>query len=72
MLEWTTAAPGRQLGLILHHDDAEREYAYDRDSHVGRLDKGLDDAADNGWVLVSMQRDWRQVFPETEPSATAE
>ena len=72
MLEWTTAAPGRQLGLILHHDDAEREYAYDRDSHIGRLDKGLDDAADNGWVLVSMQRDWRQVFPATEPSATAE
>jgi phosphoserine phosphatase len=65
MLEWSTAGPGRRLGLILHHDDAAREYAYDRDSHIGRLDKGLEDAADKGWVLVSMQRDWGQVFPET-------
>jgi hypothetical protein len=64
MLEWTTAGEGKRLGLLLHHDDAEREYAYDRDSHMGRLDKGLDDAADKGWVLVSMQRDWSQVFPE--------
>jgi phosphoserine phosphatase len=63
MLEWTTAGEGRRLGLLLHHDDAEREYAYDRESHMGRLDKGLDDAADKGWILVSMQRDWARVFP---------
>jgi phosphoserine phosphatase len=63
MLEWTTAGPGKRLGLILHHDDGEREYAYDRESHVGRLSKGLDDAASNGWTLVSMKRDWSRVFP---------
>jgi len=63
MLEWTTAGAGRRLGLILHHDDGEREYAYDRESHVGRLSKGLDDAGSKGWVLVSMKRDWGQVFP---------
>ena len=63
MLEWTTAGPGKRLGLILHHDDGEREYAYDRESHVGRLSKGLDDAGSKGWTLVSMKRDWRRVFP---------
>jgi phosphoserine phosphatase len=70
MLEWTTAGPGRRLGLILHHDDAEREYAYDRDSHFGKLSKGLDDAASKGWVLVSMKTDWAQVFPEVEAQPT--
>jgi phosphoserine phosphatase len=63
MLEWTTAGPGKRLGLILHHDDGEREYAYDRESHVGRLSKGLDDGGSKGWTLVSMKRDWSQVFP---------
>ena len=63
MLEWTSAGPGRRLGLILHHDDAEREYAYDRDSHAGRLDKALDDAKTQGWTVVSMERDWANVFP---------
>ena len=63
MLEWTTAGAGKRLGLILHHDDGEREYAYDRESHVGRLSKGLDDAGSKGWTLVSMKRDWSRVFP---------
>jgi phosphoglycolate phosphatase-like HAD superfamily hydrolase len=63
MLRWTTAGPGRRLGLILHHDDAEREYAYDRKSHFGKLDKALDAAPDAGWVVVSMTSDWNQVFP---------
>jgi phosphoglycolate phosphatase-like HAD superfamily hydrolase len=64
MLQWTTlGAPGRRLGLIVHHDDAEREYAYDRDSHVGRLDKALDVAPAAGWTVVSMKNDWREVFP---------
>jgi phosphoserine phosphatase len=71
MLEWTTAGEGRRLGLLLHHDDADREYAYDREGHIGRLDKGLDDAAAKGWTVVSMQRDWRQVFPWSHaPSPT--
>ena len=64
MLEWTTTGEGPRLGLILHHDDAEREYAYDRDSPVGRLDRALAEAEGRGWVVVSMQRDWHAVFPQ--------
>jgi hypothetical protein len=64
MLEWTTSGDGPRLGLIVHHDDAEREYAYDRSSSVGRLDKALDAAPQRGWTVVSMQRDWKRVFPE--------
>jgi phosphoserine phosphatase len=64
MLEWTTAGAGRRFGLILHHDDAAREWAYDRDSHIGRLARGLDAAAAKGWTVVSMKNDWKSVFPE--------
>jgi phosphoserine phosphatase len=63
MLEYTTTGPGRRLGVIVHHDDAEREYAYDRQSHVGRLDRGLTDAERQGWRLISMRGDWARVFP---------
>ena len=63
MLEWTTAGNDPRFGLILHHTDADREYAYDRDSHVGRLDRALDQAAQNGWVVIDMSKDWKQVFP---------
>ena len=63
MLEWTTAGEGRRLGLIVHHTDSNREWAYDRDSSTGRLDRGLDDAATNGWLLIDMARDWSRVFP---------
>ena len=62
MLEWTTAGAGARLGLIVHHDDAGREYAYDRKSAMGRLDKGLDEAAQRGWVVVSMKNDWIRMF----------
>lgn len=68
MLEWTTAGTGARLGLLLHHDDAEREWAYDRHSAVGRLDRGLDEAAKRGWILVSMKEDWRSVFPTDKTS----
>jgi hypothetical protein len=64
MLQWTTAGEGPRFGLVVHHTDAEREWAYDRDSHVGRLDKALDAAEASGWVVVDMQRDWRRVYPE--------
>jgi phosphoserine phosphatase len=64
MLQWTTGTDGRRLGLIVHHDDAEREFAYDRDSQIGRLDKALDAAESEGWVVVSMKDDWQTVFPE--------
>jgi phosphoserine phosphatase len=63
MLQYTTGGPGRRLGLVLHHTDAEREYAYDRESHFGKLDKALDLAGDAGWVVVSIKDDWSQVFP---------
>ena len=63
MLEWTTAGEGRRLGLIVHHTDAEREWAYDRESHIGRLDKAMDLATERNWPLVDMARDWRVVFP---------
>ena len=64
MLQYTTTGPGKRLGVIVHHDDAAREYAYDRQSHIGRLDRGLTDAARHGWILASMQRDWARVFRE--------
>jgi phosphoserine phosphatase len=63
MLQWTTEAGKRRLGLVVHHTDAEREYAYDRQSHVGKLDKALDAAALDRWVVVDMKRDWKSVFP---------
>jgi phosphoglycolate phosphatase-like HAD superfamily hydrolase len=62
MLEWTSAGPGRRLAVLIHHDDAEREAAYDRESHIGKLARGLDEAPRRGWVVVSMQRDWARVF----------
>ena len=64
MLQWATETDGRRLGVLVHHDDAEREYAYGRDSSIGRLDQALDLAPDAGWIVVSMKDDWRTVFPE--------
>ena len=64
MIEYTKAGPGRRLGLFVHHTDAKHEYAYDRKSHVGTLDKALDQAAANGWIIVDMKKDWKQVFPD--------
>jgi len=61
MLQWATAGKGQRLGVLIHHTDDEREWAYDRDSHVGRLDRGLDEAAGRGWVVVDMKRDWKTV-----------
>jgi len=63
MLEYTTAGPGPRLGVLVHHTDAEREYAYDRDSKVGRLDKALDEAKTKQWVVIDMKNDWKSVFP---------
>jgi len=63
MLEWTTSGAGLRFGLIVHHDDAAREYAYDRDSHIGRLKRALDEAPKRAWTVVSMQRDWKRVYP---------
>ena len=63
MLEWTTSAPGLRFGLIVHHTDAEREWAYDRTSHIGQLARGLDEAPKREWVVVDMKREWRTIFP---------
>jgi phosphoglycolate phosphatase-like HAD superfamily hydrolase len=65
MLEWTTSGAGPRLGVLVHHTDEEREYAYDRESHIGKLDRGLDEAAARGWIVVDMKADWRTIYPET-------
>jgi len=63
MLQWTTAGSGPRFALYVHHTDAEREWAYDRKSHIGKLDKGLDEAKANGWTVVSMKDDWKKIYP---------
>jgi hypothetical protein len=63
MLQWTTTGPGARLGMIVHHDDAAREYAYDRNASVGRLAEGLDRYQAMGWGLISMKNDWKVIFP---------
>ena len=64
MLEWATAGAGARLAILLHHDDAMREFAYDRKSAFGKLDRGLDEAGRRGWSVVSMKNDWARVFPD--------
>jgi phosphoserine phosphatase len=62
MLQYTAAGPGRRFMLIVHHDDAVREFAYDRQSHIGRLDKAWDEAKAKGWTVVSMKSDWKRIY----------
>jgi hypothetical protein len=66
MLEWTTSGDGARLGVLIHHTDAEREWAYDRESHIGRLDRGLNEAPDRGWIVVNMKDDWGRIYPYPE------
>jgi hypothetical protein len=63
MLEWTTSAKGPRLGVIVHHTDAEREWAYDRESHIGQLVRGLDEGPKRGWLIVDMKQDWKVIYP---------
>ena len=63
MLQWTTAGAGPRFALYVHHTDAAREWAYDRESHIGRLDKGLDEAKVRGWTVVDMKQDWNRIHP---------
>ncbi|MEM7120300.1 MAG: HAD family hydrolase [Pseudomonadota bacterium] len=63
MLEWATSGDGARLGMIVHHTDYEREWAYDRDSHIGRLERGLDEGPDRGWLIIDMAADWATVYP---------
>ena len=63
MLQWTTAGDGDRVGLLVHHTDGKREWAYDRNSHVGRLDRALTAAPKEGWTVVDMKNDWKVIFP---------
>ncbi len=65
MLQWTTAGSGPRFALIVHHTDAGREWACDRTSHVGKLDKAGDEAIAKGWTVVSMKDDWKTIYPPT-------
>jgi hypothetical protein len=66
MLEWTTSAKGPRLGVIVHHTDGEREWAYDRDSHIGQLVRGLDEGPKRGWVIVDMKSEWKVIYPMSQ------
>jgi phosphoglycolate phosphatase-like HAD superfamily hydrolase len=63
MLQWTTLNSGPRFGMIIHHTDAKREWAYDRDSRIGKLDKALDEAPRRGWTVVDMKDDWKVIYP---------
>ena len=63
MLQWTMAGDGLRFALYVHHTDAKREWAYDRDSSVGRLDQGLVEAEAKGWAIADMRRDWKVIYP---------
>jgi hypothetical protein len=63
MLQYTAGGGGTRLMALVHHDDGEREWAYDRDSSIGHLDKALDEAMERGWTVISMKDDWERVFP---------
>ncbi len=63
MLQWTAGAPGASLIVLVHHTDAEREWAYDRNSHIGQLDSALVEAGEKNWVVVDMMRDWDTIYP---------
>ncbi|WP_424976375.1 HAD family hydrolase [Dinoroseobacter sp. S124A] len=63
MLEYTTGGDGPSFGLLLHHTDGAREFAYDREGHIGVLNRGLDEGPDRGWVIIDMAEDWKTIFP---------
>jgi hypothetical protein len=67
MLQWTAAGPGPRFCLYVHHTDTRREWAYDREPPMNRLDKGLDEAEAKGWTVVSMKDDWKRIFPFEKP-----
>lgn len=64
MLQWTAAGSGARFMGLVHHTDSEREWAYDRQSHVGKLDKALDEATKRGWVVVDMKENWKVIYPK--------
>ena len=64
MLEYTTSGVGSRLGMLIHHDDSVREWAYDRNSSIGKLDRGLDEGPKRGWNIISMKQDWVTIYPK--------
>jgi hypothetical protein len=64
MLEYTMPGDGPRFALLVHHTDAEREFAYDRESHIGKLDRGLEEGPARGWLIVDMAKDWETVWPD--------
>jgi phosphoserine phosphatase len=68
MLQWTAAGSGKRLMGLVHHTDAKREWAYDRKSDIGRLDKALDEANSRGWTVVDMASEWRRIYPFESPA----
>lgn len=70
MLQWTTMNRGARFGLIVHHTDDIREYAYDRNSRIGKLEEALDQANERGWVVVDMKKDWKRIFPFDESTTS--
>ncbi|MBS2099727.1 HAD family hydrolase [Carboxylicivirga linearis] len=64
MMQYTDSGKGKRMMLYIHHTDAEREWAYDRDSHIGRFNKALDEATEKGWTIVNMKTDWKVIYPE--------
>jgi len=64
MMQWTASNRHKSFMLYLHHTDAEREWSYDRESHIGRLDKGLDEAKEKGWTVIDMKEDWNRIYPD--------
>lgn len=63
MMQWAASNPDTSFMLYVHHTDSVREWAYDRESHIGRLNKGLDEAHEKGWTVVDMENDWDVVYP---------
>ena len=63
MLQWTASNDKRNFELYVHHTDSTREWAYDRESHIGKLDKGLDESAQRGWTVIDMAEDWKVIYP---------
>jgi hypothetical protein len=62
MMQWTASNTSKSIMLYLHHTDGKREWAYDRESHIGRLDKGLDEAKEKGWTVIDMKEDWKITY----------
>jgi phosphoglycolate phosphatase-like HAD superfamily hydrolase len=68
MLQWTAAGSGKRFAGLVHHTDAKREWAYDRESKIGKLDKALDEATNKGWVIVDMEKEWKRIYAFETPN----